>query len=106
MIERIGNKRRATRLYLKEWREKFELTQEQLAERLETTKGRISKIENGKIRVHPILLDSLAQAFGIDDPLKLLRPPDAPSVDQLLAQATAEQRATAFRLVEAFLKSA
>ena len=96
---------RPLRWYVREWREKFRLSQEQLANRLETNKGQISKLENQKQRLNDDWVIGVSEALGIE-PRDLLRDPSAPTLEDLLRGASPEDRATAVRLVEAFLKRA
>ena len=96
---------RALRWYVREWRDKCRLSQEQLANRLDTNKGQISKLENQKQRLNDDWVLGIADALGIE-PRDLLRDPAAPTVDDLLRDASPDDRATAIRLVEAFLKRA
>lgn len=46
------------RWFLREWRDHFGLTQEQLAERMDTTRGQVNKLENGKQRMNDDLKDA------------------------------------------------
>ncbi len=104
MIDRIGN-RRAMRFYLKEWRDKFGLSQDQLADRMNTSKSKISKLERGSQAWGPKWVAAAAEAFNLDDEQALFRHPDAPSPDELLAGSTPEQRAMAINVIQALLKT-
>lgn len=53
-------------IFLKEWRVHRELSQEQLAERLETTSATISRWERGKANWKAEHLPELADALGCD----------------------------------------
>jgi transcriptional regulator with XRE-family HTH domain len=93
------------RHYLKEWREKLNLTQQQLADRLETGKDTVSRYENYQRKMTIEMAGEFGSALGLDQ-LAILRHPDAPSADELLRRATPEQRRQAFAIIQALLKSA
>jgi transcriptional regulator with XRE-family HTH domain len=102
MIARIGPKQ-PLRHYLREWRELRGLTQPQLAERLDTSKDQISRWESNKRGMTAAVMQALAEALQIE-PGDLFRDPAQPSADELLREATPEQRRLAFELVEAVLR--
>lgn len=64
MPARIGNPARRRRHFIKEWREYRGLTQEQLAERVNTTKTTISRLEDLKQGYTQDGLDAIADALG------------------------------------------
>ena len=82
MVTRIGA-RRPRQLFLGEWREKRGLTQQQLADRVGTTKESVSRGENGKRQMNVAILAEMADALGIDVP-DLFFSPDKPSPSELL----------------------
>jgi transcriptional regulator with XRE-family HTH domain len=88
-MTRIGQAR-PIRWYLKEWRVHKGLTLERMAERLETNKGQVSKLERGEQRMNDSWLAGYAEALGIE-PSQLLRDPEAPNLNDLLLKATPEQ---------------
>lgn len=92
------------RHYLKEWRENLNLTQQQLADRLETGKDQVSRYENNKRKMTLEMASAFAEAMGLDH-LAIFRDPKAPSVDELLRRASPEQRRQAFAVIEAILKA-
>ena len=98
MVERIG-RLKPVRYFISEWRDAKGLTQDQLANRIESTKGTISKIERGEMKMSPHWQAVLAHALGVE-PEDLLHHPDRPTPNQLLRHATDEQRALAVRLIE------
>ena len=77
MSKRIGfqpkRKRRAT--FIKQWREYRDLTQEQLADRLETSKASISRIESGEQAYTQDFLEACAEALMTDPASLLMRDP-------------------------------
>jgi transcriptional regulator with XRE-family HTH domain len=97
MVARIGP-RRPFRQYLKEWRETRGLTQQQLADRLETGKDQISRWENGKRGMGAEVIAALSEALQLE-PGDLFRDPAVPSADELLRKATPEERRLAIDLV-------
>lgn len=56
-------KKRHARHYVKEWRDKRGLTQDQLAERVDRSRGLISQIESGTTLLTEDLIYALADAF-------------------------------------------
>jgi transcriptional regulator with XRE-family HTH domain len=106
MVVRIGPRSgKRIPIFFREWRERKQLTQEQLADRLGTTKATVSRMENSESQYNRGYLEALAEALDIDDPAKLLHHPDRPSPDDLLRNATPEQRARAISVIEALLKA-
>jgi transcriptional regulator with XRE-family HTH domain len=75
--------KRQPHLYLAEWREKANLTQQQLADRLETSDVTISRWETNKRRPSMDAQEAIAEALGIEA-VDLRRHPDQPSADALL----------------------
>lgn len=103
MVARIGA-RRPRRHYLKEWRELRGLTQQQLAERLDTGKDQISRWESGKRGMTAEVIDALCEALQLE-PGDLFRDPAQPSADELLRNASPEQRRQAISVIEALLRT-
>lgn len=71
-------KRARRRTFFKEWRVHRGLSQEQLADRLETSVASISRIESGMQPYTQDVLEALAEALGTDPASLLMRNPDAP----------------------------
>lgn len=65
--------------YLKQWREYRGLSQQRLADRMETSKGYISDLERGKRRYNQDLLEALAEALMCEPADLLMRDPSDPS---------------------------
>ena len=103
MVTRIGPKR-PRRLYLQAWRESRGLTQQQLAERVETGKDQISRWESGKRGMSAGVIAALEEALQLE-PGDLFRDPAQPSVDELLRNASPEERQRVFSVVQALLKT-
>lgn len=103
-MDRIGRKT-PIKWYIREWREYLQLTQEQVAERCETNKGQISKLERGDQRMNDHWIAAFSHAYGIS-PGDLLRDPLAPSINDLLRGASPSEIETIKNIVEAVLKKA
>lgn len=103
MVARIGPKK-PFRHYLREWRNARGLSQQQLADRLDTSKGQISRWESGSRSMSGDVIAALADALAIE-PGDLFRDPAAPSLDALLARAPAHVRDAAADLVRTLLKT-
>jgi transcriptional regulator with XRE-family HTH domain len=102
-MDRIGPKK-PPRHFLKEWRLHLGLTQEQLAERLDTSKGQISLYERSKIKMSLERAAEFAYALDPDlDALAIFRRPDEPSADEKLRNATPEQRRAALTVIDTIM---
>lgn len=91
------------RHYLKEWRIKREMTQEQLASALNTTKGAISRYERGEYGLNLLVAGSLMRALNITA-WQFFHPPDEPSADALLAELPPEERARYVAALEVLIR--
>lgn len=98
MVTRIGPSK-PFRMYLGKWRVRKNLTQEQLALRVGTTKPSISRWENGTRDPPTKAIAALAYALDIELE-QLFQDPDRPSADALLAAATPETRRRALAIVK------
>ncbi|OAF05436.1 hypothetical protein AYJ54_00590 [Bradyrhizobium centrolobii] len=80
MSKRIGfrPKVQRRRTFFRQWREFRGLTQEQLAERLETSVASISRIESGTQPYTQDTLEALADALSTDPASLLMRDPSNP----------------------------
>lgn len=103
MPARIGPKR-PVRLYLAEWRESKGLTQQQLADRLETSDVTVSRWETGKRRPDDNVKAAIAWILGIEV-VDLYRHPDRPTADSLLRAQPPEVQDQGIRVLEAFIAS-
>jgi transcriptional regulator with XRE-family HTH domain len=99
MPPRIGP-RKPVQLYIAEWREKRNLTQQQVADRLEASDVTISRWETGERRPDDRAKAALAWVFGIEL-VDLYRHPDRPSADALLRDQPAEVQEQAIRVITA-----
>lgn len=80
MPQRIAfqKKRARRRTFFKEWRIFRGLSQEQLADRLDTSVASISRIESGTQPYTQDVLEALAEALRTDPASLLMRNPDDP----------------------------
>jgi transcriptional regulator with XRE-family HTH domain len=80
MPKRIAYKTKTPRrrTFFRHWREHRGLTQEQLAERLETSVASISRLESGTQPYTQDVLEALADALGTDPASLIMRNPDDP----------------------------
>lgn len=109
MPARIGDPNKRRRHFIKEWRKFRELTQEQLAEMMGTTKTSISRIEDLKQGYSQDFLEACAEALGTHPGTLLMRgptpadlPPDQPNGRSQYAQAPSAQYAAAERSANPF----
>lgn len=88
--------------FFKEWRLHRGLTQEEVANKLGTSKGRISELETGRARYNQDVLERLARLFGCA-PADLLatRPGDYDETAAVLARLPNDKREIAKRLIKA-----
>lgn len=90
---------------MREWRKHRHLTLDQVADRLDTNRGQISKLERGDLRMNDDWIAGFAFAFGVE-PSELLRPPGtSPPIVDLLRNEPPERQRQAFEIVSAFLKA-
>jgi transcriptional regulator with XRE-family HTH domain len=90
------------RHYLKEWRQKRGMTQEDLAEALKTSKGEVSRYERGERTLSLLIQFRLMRALNIT-PAQFFTPPEARSADALLAGLSPEERERYFTALEALV---
>lgn len=70
-------------LYIKEWMDDRDLSDEKVAARLEVARETVWRWRTEQHRLNPTKLSALATAIGIQ-PQDFWRPPSRPSVDELL----------------------
>jgi transcriptional regulator with XRE-family HTH domain len=99
MVTRIGPKK-PTKIFISYWRDHRKLSQQQLANRIGTTKGSISRWENEERDLTLGVLGAIAEALNVDV-MDLYRDPAQPSADALLRNVDDTTRRQAFRLIEA-----
>jgi len=77
-MPRVGNPKNRLRHFIREWRQYRGLTQEKLADRLETTKANISRIENLKQGYTQDFLEACADKLSTDTASLIMRDPTEP----------------------------
>lgn len=82
--------RRPARVYLREWLDYRNLTAEQLAGRIDTSKSVVSKLETGKQRYNQDWLERIAYALNCEVP-DLYRDPNRMTAEDLLRSASPDQ---------------
>jgi transcriptional regulator with XRE-family HTH domain len=94
------------RTFFKEWRKKHDMTQQQLADELGTTKTRVSMKENGKEPYDQDYLEALANAVKAEDVASLLvrNPFDPEPIWLIWDQAKPAQRRQIIEVAKALLK--
>ena len=80
---RPANQKKRARHFVKEWRKIRGMTQESLAERINSTAGAISQLENGLINYTQPTLESIALALDVSTS-ELLSPPPSPDLVDLM----------------------
>lgn len=98
MAARIGPKRQR-RIFLKEWREHRDLTQERLGQRLGVSDVTVHRWERNLAFLNTNVMAAIAEALDIE-PTDLYRHPDQPSADQLLRGASPELMADVLSYIE------
>lgn len=98
---------RVVAVYFREWRLYKGLTQQQLADRLGTTKTRVSMKERGEEGWDNSYLAALADALGVDEPASLLirNPFDKGAPWTLLEGLKPESRAKVLDYIETLEKA-
>lgn len=92
MPHKIGKGARLRRHFIREWREFRELSQQQLADIIGTTKTSISRIENLKQGYTQEFLEACADALGTHASILLMRPPLKRDREMALRKAVPPQR--------------
>lgn len=108
MVARIGLKgARPVKSYFAEWRRWKGWTQQELADRLETTVATVSRIENGERDWGKGYLEAFAFVVGCPNPTDpITRPPGLPaSLDDMLKDAPPDLRRQAIAVVETLIKT-
>jgi len=99
MATKIYGKRRG-HLFVAEWMEHRELSDEKLANRLGVDRVTVTRWRNQQHRLNPDKIAAIAVALDLE-PEALFRPPSArPSLDALLRDAPAELQDTAADIVK------
>ena len=93
---------------LRVWRKHRDLTQEQLAERVDTSEASISRLENGRQPYTQALLEALANALRCEPGDIIARKPGEPTdeVQRILERMGDEERGRVLRVVRAMAADA
>ena len=108
MSRRIGYRPKRTRrqTFLRQWREYRNLTQDDLAERLGTSKASISRIEAGQQAFTQDFLEACADALRTDPASLLMRnPTDEEAVWSLWDKAKVGDRKMIENIVRSVIKT-
>jgi len=111
MVARIGLAgAKPANIYFREWREWKLFTQQELADRMETTAATVSRVETGERDWSKGYLEAFAYVIGcpnVVDPIS--RPPPGhdtrPSIDEMMREASLEKQKQILLVVEALLKT-
>jgi len=69
-----SNDKNFLKWYIREWREHKGLTQDRLAELLDTNRGQISKLERGELRMNDTWIKGISSALQISPADLLIEP--------------------------------
>lgn len=108
MVARIGLKgAKPVKTYFREWREYKNWTQQELADRLDTSAATVSRIEKGERDWGKGYLEAFAYVVGCPNPTDpITRPPgQAVSLDDMLKNAPPEIQRQALAVVKTILKT-
>lgn len=96
--------------FIKEWRKYRNLTQAQVADRLDISRENYGRIENGKVPYNQDVLEALADALSCSVADLVVRNPLDPgtpwSLMESVAKAPPERRAQILAVIETLLKQA
>jgi transcriptional regulator with XRE-family HTH domain len=91
-------------LYIEEWMKALGLTDEKLAERLETNRTTVWRWRSEQKRLNPEKIAAIAQAIGIEPEL-LWRLPSRPSLDAIVKDASDDMVQKAADVVKILIKT-
>lgn len=90
----------------RQWRDHFQLTQDQVAQRAGLPKSTISKLENGKLEYTQGHLEALSHAYGIEPADLIGRLPGAPhELTLLVNKIPPENKEAAISVLKALAKA-
>jgi len=105
-MPRVGNPKNRLRHFIREWRLHRGLTQEKLADRLETTKANISRIENLKQGYTQDFLEACAVALRTEATNLINRDPTDPEgIWSLWDQAKPAERRQIVEIAKTLLRT-
>lgn len=92
-------------MFLKAWRQHTGMTQQELADRLGTSKSIISELESGHQRWNRDHLAEIGFALGIEPEDLLRRPETSPDLQLIWQRIPESQRAHALAILETYAKT-
>jgi hypothetical protein len=102
----VTQKKRPRRIYIKEWQEKWGISAETMASRLDIERESYYRLIRELHRINLPKLEQLAAAMGHDmQPMDFFWPPDHPSADSLLRDQPQEIKDQAIKLIQAIRKA-
>lgn len=104
MVTKIGRRQKA-HLYIKEWMDHREVSDEKAGNRLGVARETIYRWRTEQHRLNPEKLAQLASALDIE-PSEFYRPPGQPSLDAMVADAPEELKATVADIVRRLIGKA
>jgi transcriptional regulator with XRE-family HTH domain len=108
VVTRIGLAgAKPVKTYFKEWREWKGWTQQEMADRIGTSKQTVSRVESGDRDWGKGYLEAFAHVVGCSNPTDpITRPPDAPiTLDDMVRGMPAEKREQVIHFVEFMRRS-
>lgn len=103
MVPRIGPKL-PRRIFLSEWMDKRELSDERLAGRLDVERETVNRWRNYPQRLSLPRIEEIAAALDIE-PADLWRHPDRPSADALLRNVPDDVQKNAVEMLQIFIRT-
>lgn len=90
-------------LFLQEWMDKFQLSGEEMAGRMDCSPGTVSKLLNGKMKITEEWKARFVDALGHDVTVPdLYRHPDRPTQEDLLRGLSDDQKDRVIKAIRAF----
>lgn len=88
-------------IFIREWRDHHNLTQERLSDRIGITQAYLSKLERSLAPYTQELLEAISDALGCDPADLIMRPPDADQDIRLVwSQLSPENRKKALEIIK------
>ena len=107
MPKRVAHSKISKPHFIRQWRKYRQLTQEQLAARLDMSTANLSRVEAGKQPYTQPLLEAIADALGTDPASLIMRDPTrGDAIWRVWDQATLGQRIQILEVAKALLKTA
>jgi transcriptional regulator with XRE-family HTH domain len=104
MATRIASGRQRKPTFIRQWRQHRGLTQQQLADRLDTSPASISRLEKGDQPYSQETLEAIADALNCEPQDLIAAEPGTEAMRSLWVQATPEDRETITELAQTIIK--